>query len=85
MNSFWKFVLINVAVVYFLAVLTLSFGDSSGLLIIPIVVAVLEFLLALLFLVFDKTRAAAKVMLMASGIIFLVGLGVCSVIPFRIQ
>ncbi|GEO11735.1 hypothetical protein [Segetibacter aerophilus] len=85
MNKFWQAVLINVAIVYALALFTLGFGDSSGLLIIPIFLSVMEFFLSIPFLVVEKSRNAGKVMMAAAGIIFLIGLGVCTVIPFRLE
>jgi hypothetical protein len=85
MNSFWKGVLINVGIVYGLAVLTLSTGEASGFLIVPILIAVFEFFLSLLLLIFTRTRRAGQIMVAASGIIFLIGLGVCTVVPFKMD
>lgn len=80
MNKFWKAVLINVAGVYGVSLVTLLWGDASGLLFFPILLSILEFFLGILFLLFVPGRTG-QVMLAASGIIFLIGLGVCSVFP----
>jgi hypothetical protein len=85
MNSFWKGVLINIGIVYALAVLTLSSGNSTAFLIMPILISVFEFFISLLLLIFDKTRRAGQIMVAASGIIFLIGLGVCTVVPFKMD
>jgi hypothetical protein len=85
MNKFWKGVLLNIAIVYLLAVLTLSTGDTSGFAILPILISVFEFFLSILLLVFSRTRRTGQIMIAASGIIFLIGLGVCTVLPFKMN
>ena len=85
MNRFWKGVLLNVGIVYGLAILTLSTGDTSGFAILPIIISVFEFFLSILLLVFARTRRTGQIMMAASGIVFLIGLGVCTVIPFSMN
>ena len=41
------------------------------------------FLISLLLLISEQTRKVGKAILLSSGIIFLVGLGVCSAYPIR--
>ncbi len=41
-------------------------------------------LISLLLLISEQTRKVGKAMLLSSGIIFLIGLGLCSVYPIRV-
>jgi hypothetical protein len=60
-------------------------GDKSGLFILPVLAAVFEFFLALFLLIFPASRRTAQIMLAASGIIFLIGLSVCSAANFNLH
>jgi len=84
MGKFWKYTLWNIAVIYvFCALLALPYGVLS-LLLAPIVIAFFEVITALFLLIPKRTRNNAQIMLMASGIILLIGFGVCSMFPIKI-
>lgn len=85
MNKFWKATLINVIAVFAVTAL-LSIGNGKGaFLILPVVLAFLEFLGGLFLLIFPATRRASQIMLAASGIVFLIGLSICSISPLNMN
>jgi len=79
MSKFWKYTLINIGIIYGITLLpSLTFGLESSFLIIPIILSVIEFAIALLFLIPEETRKIGQAMIAATGIVFLIGLSVCS-------
>ena len=85
MNKFWKGVLINIALLYSVPLIAAISGRSEVFLILPLVLSVIQFLVAMILVIFKKTFKIGQVMLAASGIVFLIGLGVCSMFPLNIH
>ena len=83
MNKFWQATVINILGIFGVALLAAMAGGKEAFAILPVVLAFFEFLLAILLVLFKNTRRTAQIMLLASGIVFLIGLGVCTVIPLR--
>jgi len=79
MNEFWKLTLINIAGVFVITVFIALFNGKEVFYFLPIALSFFEFLLAIILVFFEQTRRAAQIMLAASGIVFLIGLGVCTV------
>ncbi len=78
MNKFWKATLLNIIGIFLLTGLIAVFEGSGAFFYVPVIVSVLECLIALFLLIPDTTRRAAQVMLSAAGIVFLIGCGICS-------
>lgn len=85
MNSFWKATLINIACIFAITSLAALSGGKEAFTFIPVVLSFFEFLLASFLVLFERTRRAGQIMLAASGIIFVIGLGICSVFPLNIR
>jgi hypothetical protein len=83
MNKFWQATLINVACIFAIALLAALSGGKEAFGVIPVILSFFEFLLAILLVIFSRTRRVGQIMLAASGIVFLIGLGICSVFPLN--
>ena len=84
MGKFWKYTLINIGIIYGITLILAIINDFEVFLIAPLLLAILEFFIALFFVISDKTRTFGQSMAAASGIVFLIGLGVCSMFPIKI-
>ena len=86
MNKFWTATLFNILGIFGLtAIIALGGGGGETFLFAPVIIAFLECLLAFILLIPPKTRRAAQIMLAASGIVFLIGLGICTAFPFNLR
>jgi cytochrome bd-type quinol oxidase subunit 2 len=84
MNKFWKGVLLNISGVVVLALLAAlaNARDASMVFgLVTILISVVELVLGLFLLLFPAARKAAQIILAGCGIIFLIGLSVCSIFP----
>ena len=86
MNKFWTATLFNVLGIFGLtSIIALAGGGQEAFLFAPIIIAFLELLVAFVLLIPVKTRRAAQIMLMATGIVFLIGFGICTAFPFNLR
>lgn len=82
MNSFWKGTIINIAVIVVIALLAATSDprEASGVFgLVAILISAFEFFIGVFLLIFQQSRKYGQIMLAASGIVFLIGVSVCSV------